>query len=155
MPDYGYTIIISEMYRDSLGREITKNHINKDSPQINEINTILRKQFDMSRYDCHLDHLMLFSTKFTNFKIHYKCIYVISLEQIEHKLFLNDQELHKLLDSSGYSIKSSVYSSYPSFRFNKFHIGDFFNLDDSNNVQMTIPNTKARENVQYHGTVSM
>ena len=122
MSTYGYTIVISS----STTRE-----------QIHEINNVMRQQFNDSHYECHLDHLMLFSTQFYNMnkRIYYTCIYVISLAPIKHSLFLTDKELDVLLENPHPgNTKSIVYSGWPSFRFNKFHNDDFFHLDDNNKI---------------------
>lgn len=141
MAGYGYTIPIS--YHKNGNTTVMV-----DSSQIEKINSILRKQFDYPRYGSDLDHLMLFSTEFYNFtkKTYYNCVYVISLEKINHKLFLNDDQLDDLLDNHTKicSTKGAVYARFPSFRFNKFHVGNFFSLDESKKIVMNLPETNAR-----------
>lgn len=133
MPDNGYTIIFST---SKSGESSDNQVIAKDSPQIKEINNIFRKQFSNSRYDCHLDHLMLFSVTFLNMKtdVYYNGIYVISLSEIKHSLFLTNVALQKVLDSRDPVRVNDIYCAYPSFRFNKFHEGDYFHIGDDNKI---------------------
>jgi hypothetical protein len=131
MPSYGYTIIFS-----TLKNEEVKQLIRRDSPKIQEINNVLRSQFNSPQYDCHLDHLMLFSISFLNMKTRtrYNGMYIISLVEINHRLFITNSALQKLLDSQHEIRGGDIYSAYPSFRFDKFHVGDYFYVDDSDKI---------------------
>jgi hypothetical protein len=135
MPRYGYTIIFSTS---------SKRLIRKESPKIQEINNVLRSQFDNPQYECQLDHLMLFSISFLNMKtrVRYNGLYVISLVEISHPLFITNSALRQLLDSQHEIRGNDIYSAYPSFRFDKFHVGDYFYLDDSDSIVIN----KARTN---------
>ncbi len=137
MSGYGYTIIFSSSkYDKTCDKKIVTQLVNKQSPEIQEINGVLRKQFENPRYDCHLDHVMLFSIKFMNMntRIYYDGLYVISVGEINHPLFITNEKLDKLLESNHKTQANDIYCTYPSFRFNKFHINDFFHLDDSNEI---------------------
>ena len=137
MPDYGYTIIFSTSKYDKVtDKESVTTVIDKTSPQIQEINNVLSEQFNKPRYECHLDQMMLFSITFRNCNtgIRYMGLYVISLAEITHPLFITNVQLQKVLDAD-YIIRSNdIYYSYPSFRFNKFHNGCHFHLDESNKI---------------------
>ena len=127
MPGYGYTIIFSTS---------SKQVIPKESPNIQEINNVLRAQFDNPQYECHLDHLMLFSISFLNMntRVRYNGLYVISLVEISHPLFITNSALRQLLECQ-YEIRGNdIYSAYPSFRFDKFHVGDYFYVDGSDKI---------------------
>ncbi len=139
MPDYGYTIIFSTSKRD------TKQVIAKDSKKIREINKVLREQFSNPAYSCHLDHLMLFAVSFWNIKtgVHYNGIYVISLAEIKHPLFITNVALQKVLDSPNSIRVNDIYCAYPSFRFNKFHEGDYFHVGDDNKIVFSQPGTNS------------
>lgn len=137
MTTYGYTIIFSSSkYDTTIDQKIITQLINSQSPQIQEINNVMRKQFDNPQYECHLDHMMLFSVKFMNMKTrtYYNGLYIISLTEIKHPLFIDNNQLYKLLDSNHTITVNSIYCNYPSFRFNKFHFGDFFQIEQSNNI---------------------
>ncbi len=137
MATYGYTILFSSSkYDKTVDQQIVTQLIDSHSPQIQEINTILQQQFYDQRYDSHIDHLMLFSVKFMNIKTHtyYNGLYIISLAEIKHPLFIDNAKLEKLLDSNHRITVNSIYCNYPSFRFNKFYSGDFFQIEQSNNI---------------------
>jgi hypothetical protein len=127
MPGYGYTIIFSTS---------SKQVIPKESPNIQEINNVLRAQFDNPQYECQLDHLMLFSISFLNMKtrVRYNGLYVISLVEIRHPLFITNSALQQLLECQHNIRGNDIYSAYPSFRFDKFHVGDYFYVDDSDKI---------------------
>jgi hypothetical protein len=129
----GYTILFSSSTRKPSSE---KNIIDKDSPKIKEINSVLRDHFKHLRYDCHLDELMLFSVNFQNFKkgIYYNGMYVISLVEINHPLFITNSALEILLDSNHTISTGDIRSVVPSYRFNKLYIGDYFYLDESNTI---------------------
>ncbi len=134
MATFGYTIIFSSSTYDvNTKQATTKQIIDKQSRQINEINAILKQQFNNPRYECELDHLMLFNIRFYNMdkRITYHGLYVISLAEISNPLFITNTQLDKLLDSDRKTQINDIYCSYPSFRFNKFHTGDFFHIENS------------------------
>ncbi len=139
----GYTIIFSSSTREPSSE---KKIIDKDSPKIKEINSILRNHFKNLRYDCHLDELFLFSINFRNFKtgIDYNGMYVISLVEINHPLFITNSALEDLLDSNHTISTGDIRSVYPSFRFNKLYIGDYFSLNDSNTIVFNTFETDSR-----------
>jgi hypothetical protein len=137
MPGYGYTIIFSShTYDRSSDTTTVKQTIDKDSPKIKDINNVFKEGFKDPRYDCDLDHLMLFTVSFWNMKknIHYNGLYVISLAEINHPLFISNRVLEHILDSNNTIRVNDIYSKYPSFRYNKFHSGDYFYLDDSDKI---------------------
>jgi hypothetical protein len=137
MPGYGYTIIFSSETCDlSSDTKAVTQIIEKDSPQIKEINNVFKEGFADPRYDCQLDHLMLFAVSFWNMKknIHYNGLYVISLSEINHPLFITNRALEQVLDSNHAIRVNDIYSKYRSFRYNKFYIGDYFYLDGSDNI---------------------
>ena len=127
MPRYGYTIIFSTS---------STRLIRKESPNIQEINNVLRAQFNNPQYECRLDHLMLFSISFLNMKtrVRYNGLYVISLVEINHHLFITNSALQQMLDSQHTIRANDIYSAYPSYRFDKFHVGDYFYVDDSDKI---------------------
>jgi hypothetical protein len=88
---------------------------------------------------------MLFSVSFFNLKkrVHYNGMYIISLAEINHPLFNTNTALEKLLDSQHTIRGGDIYSAYPSFRFNKFHEGDYFYLDDSDKIVFNTPQTNS------------
>jgi hypothetical protein len=140
MPGYGYTIIFSTSKNEEVKQVIPGN-----SPKIQEINNVLRSQFNSPQYDCQLDHLMLFSISFFNMKnrTRYNGMYIISLAEINHRLFIKNSALQKLLDSQHEIRGADIYSAYPSFRFNKFHVGDYFSVDDSDRIVINTPQTNS------------
>ncbi len=145
MPNYGYTVIISTNCIKQLSRNIQKG-----SPKIDEINDVLRHQLKNPRYECHLDHLMLFNVQFSNNnRDKFFCIYVISLAPIEHPLFIKGPEMNKLLDRPATAnISADVYAYYPSFRFNNSHTGDFFHLGEYNTIVIQTNHTNSHGNVR-------
>jgi hypothetical protein len=140
MATNGYTIPIFS--KDANGK-IT-SLINPKN--IDVVNQVLAKNLTEPRYQSHLDHLMLFSTTFMNMekRIWFHCIYVISLTKIEHKLFLKDSVINKMIESSNNDInKAGVYSVYPSFRFDNRHQGAFFSLSAENEIVIHVPKTNS------------
>jgi hypothetical protein len=146
MPGYGYTVIFSShTYDRSSDTTTVKQIIDKDSSQIKEINNVFTEGFKDPRYDCDLDQLMLFPVSFWNMKtnIHYNGLYVISLSEINHPLFITNSDLQELLDSDNVFRTNDIYCNYPSFRFNKFHVGDYFYLTDNNDILFYKPQTNS------------
>ncbi len=146
MSGYGYTIIFSvSKYDEASDSRVVEGMISKDSQKIREINNVFRAQFNNTRYECHMDNLMLFSISFFNMKkrVRYNGMYVISLAEIKHPLFITNVALEKLLDSQHTIHTNDIYSAYPSFRFNKFHVGDYFSLDSSDKIVFNIPQTNS------------
>ncbi len=142
MTVYGYmSIFSSHTYDRSTGTQIIEN----DSQKIKEINSILTEQFEDPRYECHLDQLMLFSVSFRNCKtgIYYNGLYVISLVEINHPLFITNSVLERVLDCNHAIRVNDIYSVYPSFRFDKFYTGDYFYLDESNKIVIHKPETNS------------
>ncbi len=134
MSSYGYAILIQSNKRSDA---TVTTHIG--SKEVAVINTVLRAQYENKRYDCHLDHIMLYSIELQNFETRtsYKCLYVISLSKIENALFIPTNEVYTKfgIHDGGRSLSyKDIYSAYPSFRFNKFHTGDFFELNSSNAI---------------------
>ena len=146
MATYGYTLLFSTSTHDKITHQpIVKQLIDNKSSTIQKINTILRKQFDNPRYNCHLDHLMLFSIEFMNMNTreYYNGLYIISLAEIDNPLFINNNQLETLLDSNHKITVNDIYYTRPSFRFNKFHSGDFFHVDQSNQIVINTPQTNS------------
>ncbi len=146
MATYGYTLLFSTSTHDKTTYQpIVKQLIDNKSSKIQQINTILRKQFDNQRYSSHLDHLMLFSIQFMNMntRTYYNGLYIISLTEIDNPLFINNKQLEALLDSNHKITVNDIYSTRPSFRFNKFHSGDFFHLTESNDIVINTPQTNS------------
>ncbi len=138
MSSYGYSILIQTIKRsDKKCDDTITTYIG--SKEVADINTVLRAQYDNERYNCHLDHIMLYSIELQNFntRTSYKCLYIISLSKIEHPLFIPTNEVFKKfgIRDGGRSLSyMDIYNTYPSFRFNKFHVGNFFELDSSNAI---------------------
>ncbi len=149
MSGYGYTIIVGKTEYDMENEDVTSEQkftrlLNDSS--IKTITKVLTKNLKSKKYQCDLDHLMLFSTSFSNFSkwISFSCIYVISLEPIEHSLFLKDHDISSLIEDHQSVInKAGVYNSYASHRFNNSHQGDFFHLDEENNIVIHTPMTNS------------
>ncbi len=146
MATYGYTILFStSTFNKTTLQPIVKQLIDNKSSKIQNINSILRKQFDNQCYNSHLDHLMLFSVEFMNIdtRTHYSGLYIISLAEIDNPLFINNKQLETLLNSNHKITVNDIYCTHPSFRFNKFHSGDFFHLEQSNQIVINTQQTNS------------
>jgi hypothetical protein len=146
MPGYGYMIIFSsQTYDRSSDTNVVMQTIENDSPKIKEINNVFTEGFKDPRYDCGIDHLMLLAVSFWNMKknIHYNGLYVISLIEITHPLFITNNALREVLDSNHVFCVNDIYCNYPSFRFNKFHVGDYFYLTENNDILFHKPRTNS------------
>jgi hypothetical protein len=111
MPGFGYTIVLyskkslidksGKSVKDESGKQVYITNQLLKSQDIDKVNTILGESLKNPSYGCDIDHIMLFSTVFSNWqeKIQYGCVYIISKVQIKHKLFLSDSSLNTLLNS--------------------------------------------------------
>jgi hypothetical protein len=150
MSQFGYTIVCAKT-------EYNMNDTNSEKPEktftkilddssMSVVTKVLTENLTGKSYECDLDHLMLFATSFTNFNkwIAFSCVYVISLEPIEHPLFLKDNEFNALLENKHSGInRLGVYNAYASHRFSNNHQGDFFHMNDENKIVIHKPITNS------------
>jgi hypothetical protein len=139
MPEYYYGIFISNTkYNnpDNLNDRTTKHFINNTQTSlIDKLNNVLKSHFNNTDYTCNIDHLMLFDGGYYMQKKTYKILFVRSLAEIKHPLFLSMNEVNKVLKATDCKVTSRlVYDSFPSVRFNKLYTGKYFDLDHDNKL---------------------
>ncbi len=139
MAEYYYGIFLSKTkYNDpnNLNNRTTKHSIDHTKTSlIDKLNLVLKNHFNDKDYTCSIDHLMLFDGGYYMQKKTYKILFVRSLSEIKHPLFLSMNEVNKVLKATDYKVTSRlVYNSFPSVRFNKLYTGKYFDLDHDNKL---------------------
>ena len=123
MSEYVYAVRVSTSDVTDPSYIKTTYHLNNKTTE--HINSLIRQNFQDSRYDSHMDEVMLFNVSYYNSNVttRYNMLIVRTLAEIQDELFTP-------ISSTGLFLGNAVdfddvYDSYPSYRFSKFAECDY------------------------------
>jgi hypothetical protein len=138
MTDFAYGIIVSYTIPDLETGDENAKIITPILTQndMHTINTVLRTQFQSPRYQCHLDHLMLFNVNIYQRGEDISILYIRSLAKIDHPLFIPSDILGTKLKICHPMSFRDVYSAFPRYAFDNMFRGNFVTLDHNDNINI-------------------